>query len=121
MKSPMSFLRVFLVVSTVVIFAISIYAAITKGFNWPLVYFGDLLFLDWRTQFNTDFLIHLFLLATWIAWREGFKTKGYVFGFLSIFMGGMFGFPYLLHAIYKAQGDPKLMLLGAHAGDVVKQ
>lgn len=56
-----------------------------------------------------------------MAWREGFTAKGYIFGFLSVFMGGMFGFPYLLHAIYKAKGDPKLMLLGVNAGNVVKQ
>ena len=111
----MTLLRVFLAISTVAIFAISIYAALTGGVNWPAIYFGDLLSLDWRSQFNLDFLIHLFLLATWISWREGFTTKGFVFGFLSIFMGGMFGFPYLLYASYKGGGDPGEILLGVHA------
>jgi hypothetical protein len=111
----MTSLRTLLLISTVIIFAISIYALITKGANWPAIFFGDLIYLDWRTQFNTDFLIHLFLLATWVSWREGFTTKGFIFGFLSIFMGGMFGFPYLLHATYKASGDPKKILLGVHA------
>lgn len=110
----MTLLRIFLVISTVLIFAVSIYAVVTKGINWPAIYFGDLLHLGWRSQFNTDFLIHLFLLATWIIWREGFTNKGFVFGFLSIFMGGMFGFPYLLYATYKANGDPKAILLGIH-------
>jgi len=110
----MTSLRFFLIISTFLIFTVSIYAVVTKGINWPAVYFGDLLHLDWRTQFNTDFLIHLFLLATWIAWREGFTTKGLVYGFLSIFMGGMFGFPYILHATYKAGGDPIAILLGVH-------
>ena len=112
----MKSLRLFLLVSTILIYALTIIAVMTKGFNWPVVYFGDLLHLDWRTQFNADFLIHLFLLATWVAWREGFTTKGYIFGFLSIFMGGMFGFAYLLVATYKAKGDPRLLLLGVHAG-----
>ena len=111
----MAILRMFLLASTVIIFTISIYAVITKGINWPEVYFGDLLSFDWRSQFNIDFLIHLFLLATWICWREGFTPKGYLFGFLSIFMGGMFGFPYLLIATYRAKGDPFLILLGNHA------
>lgn len=31
-------------------------------------------------------------------------------------MGGMFGFPYLLHATYKASGDAKKILLGVHFG-----
>ncbi|MDX2503195.1 MAG: hypothetical protein QNL62_01775 [Gammaproteobacteria bacterium] len=110
----MNLLRFFLVISTVIIYVVTIYAVTTKGYNWPAVYFGDLLHLDWRTQFNTDFLIHLFFLATWISWREGFNTKGFIFGFLSIFMGGMFGFPYILYATYKAKGDPKKILLGIH-------
>ena len=112
----MTSLRFFLMLSTLIIYAITIYAVSTKGFNWPEVYFGDLTTLDWRTQFNADFLFHLFLLATWICWREGFTLKGYIFGFLSIFMGGMFGFPYLLLATYKAKADPGKILLGVHAG-----
>ncbi len=94
----MILLRTFSLASIGLIFAISIYATITVGINWPAIYFGDLLNFDWRSQFNTDFLIHLFLLAAWISWREGFSPKGFLFGFLSIFMGGMFGFPYLLLA-----------------------
>ncbi len=95
-----------------IIYVVTIYAVATKGINWPAVYFGDILYLDWRSQFNTDFLIHLFLLATWISWREGFTVKGFIFGFLSIFWEGMFGFPYILYATYKAKGEPKEILLG---------
>ena len=112
----MSFLRFFLAVSTVLIFAVTIAAVMQKGSNWPAVFFGDLVELNWRSQFNADFLIHLLLLATWISWREGFTPKGFFFGFMSIFMGGMFGFPYLLWATYKAKGDPKGVLLGIHVG-----
>jgi hypothetical protein len=39
----------------------------------------------------------------------------------SIFMGGMFGFPYILVATYQAGGDPRKILLGVHAqGDGVR-
>lgn len=110
----MKLLRLFLIASTIIIFVITFYAMNAKGLNWPAVFFGDLLGLDWRSQFNADFLIHLFLLATWILWREGFTLKGYVFAFLSIFLGGMFGFPYLLYQTFKAKGDPKSILLGVH-------
>lgn len=110
----MNKLHRFLVISTVVIYLVTIIAITNNGWWWPLVYFGDIFAFDWRSQFNTDFLIHLFLLATWIAWREGFTNKGYVFGFLSIVMGGMFGFPYIAYAIYRANGDPKKVLLGKH-------
>ena len=111
----MQSLRLFLMVSTVLIYAMTMMAVNAKGFNWPIVYFGDLLNFDWRSQFNADFLIHLLLLAIWVVWREGFTMQGYIFGFLSIFMGGMFGFVYLLVVTYKAKGDPKLLLLGVHA------
>ena len=109
-------LRIFLGFSTIAIFTVTFFALVAGGINWPVVYFGDLLVLDWRSQFNTDFLIHLFLLGTWISWREGFSIKGFIFGFLSIFLGGMFGFPYLLYATYQAEGSQKKILLGIHNG-----
>lgn len=108
-------LRFYLVFSTLIIFTITFYALVTTGINWPAVYFGDILDLSWRTQFNLDFLMHLVLLAVWIAWREGFNAKGIIFGLLSILMGGMFGFPYLLYCIIKTNGKPMYVLLGIHA------
>ncbi|MEM9292418.1 MAG: hypothetical protein AAGD01_12110 [Acidobacteriota bacterium] len=114
----MSPLRVFLAFSTVVIYAITVHAVVIAGINWPAVFFPDLLPLDWRSQFNADFLIHLLLLATWIWWREGSNAKGFLFGFLSIFLGGMFGFPYILIATFKAGGDPRKVLLGVHSRDL---
>lgn len=111
----MKILQWFLLVSTVVIYVITVLAILSSGFNWPAVLFGDLMSLNWRSQFDVDFLIHLFLLATWVSWREGFTTKGFIFGFLSIIMGGMFGFPYILIATYKSHGDPKKLLLGVHS------
>ncbi len=115
MGETMNRLRIFLLLSAVIIYLVTILASFAQGINWPAVYFGDILNLDWRSQFNTDFLIHLFLLATWVSWREGFTLKGYVFSFLSIVMGGMFGFPYLLMTTYQAKGDPREILLGVHS------
>jgi len=110
-------LRLFLLVSTVVIYAFTYSAVTAQGFNWPAVAFGDILALNWRSQFDVDLVIHLLLLATWVSWREGFSMKGHFFGFLSIVMGGMFSFPYLLHATYVAKGDPIGVLLGDHQSD----
>ena len=111
----MNGLKLFLIASTVMIYGVTVLAVQAEGFFWPAVYFGDLAEFNWRTQFNADFLVHLFLLATWISWREGFTPKGFLLGFLSIFMGGMVGFPYILWAIIKSGGDPKKTLLGVHA------
>tara|TARA_R110002167_G_scaffold108657_1_gene277357 strand:+ start:4664 stop:5002 length:339 start_codon:yes stop_codon:yes gene_type:complete len=111
----MKILRTFLLVSTVAIYIITVIASLSQGLNWPAVAVEDVLALGWRSQFDIDFVIHLFLLATWVVWREAAGTKAYIFGFLSIVMGGMFSFPYILFATYKAGGDPKKLLLGVHA------
>jgi len=111
----MTLLRTFLSISTLLIYAVSIYVIVTMGINFPAVYFGDLLKLDWRSQFNTDLLIALCLFLIWVIWREGFTAKGFLFGFMFTSLGFMFGCPYLLYATYKAQGDVKTLLLGVHA------
>ncbi|MEA5478587.1 hypothetical protein VB774_13240 [Pseudanabaena galeata UHCC 0370] len=108
----MTLLRSFLSISTVIIFAVSIYVIFTFGFNWPAIYFGDLLKLDWRSQFNTDLFIYISLITIWVMWREGFTQKGFLFGFLNFVCGAMFACPYLLFATYKANGDLKSVLLG---------
>ena len=108
----MTALRLFLLVSTVVIYLFTYLAIASHGINWPAVAVGDIVSLNWRSQFDIDFVIHLLLLASWISWREGFSLKGHFFGFLSIVMGGMFSFPYLIYATYLANGDPRGILLG---------
>ncbi len=104
-----------LVLFTVAIFAVSIAAAAGHGCNWPATFFPDLVPLDWRSQFNTDLLLHLVLLGAWISWREGFTGRGHVFGVMSVVWGGMFTFPYLLWAGFAAGGDPIGLALGVHA------
>jgi hypothetical protein len=110
----MTSLRAFLIAATLLIFTVSIYVIVTMGINWPAVYFSDLLKLDWRSQFNTDLLISFCLFLIWVIWRERFTVKGFLFGFLFMFLGFMFGCPYLLFATYQAKGDPKILLLGVH-------
>ena len=111
----MKVLRVLLIVATVAIYAITVIASLAQGLNWPAVAMADLLALGWRSQFDIDFIVHLFLLATWVTWREGADARAYIFGFLSTVMGGMFSFPYILYATYKAGGEPRALLLGVHA------
>ena len=111
----MNALRIMLVTSTVAIYALTVIAIMSQGWNWPAVAINDLLALDWRTQFDFDFIIHLLLLASWVVWREGANANAYVFGLLSIIMGGMFSFPYIILATYKARAKPRALLLGVHA------
>ena len=104
-------LRIFLIVSTVLIYAVTGIASANHGINWPAVALGDLMALNWRSQFDTDFVVYLLLGATWISWREGFTFQGHLYAFFSVFLGGMFTFPYLLVATYRTNGDPIAMLL----------
>lgn len=114
-KHSMTSLRMFLIVSTGLIYTMTFIASANHGFNWPAVAFQDLMALNWRSQFDIDFAIYLLLGATWINWREGFTVKGNVYAFLSVFLGGMFTFPYLLIATYRTNGKLNSILLGVHA------
>ena len=111
----MNSLRILLVTSTLGIYAFTVFAITSQGWNWPAVAINDLLALDWRSQFDFDFIIHLLLLASWVVWREGANARAYLFGFLSIVMGGMFSFPYILYATYQAKAQARVLLLGVHA------
>jgi len=115
----MKILRYFLVLSTIIIYSITVIAINGYGVNWPAVAIGDLASLSWRSQFDIDFIIHLLLLATWVVWREGATTRAYLFGLLSVVMGGMFSFPYIVYTSIKAKGNVKDMLLGVHADKAI--
>ncbi|MEO1540352.1 MAG: hypothetical protein AAFU59_08210 [Pseudomonadota bacterium] len=108
-------LRIFLIAATVGIYAFTVIAIAGHGWLWLIVAFNDLIALNWRSRFDFDFVIYLILTSTWIVWREGATAKAYVYGFLNIFLGGMFGFPYLLIASYRANGDVRKILLGVNA------
>ena len=110
----MNILRLSLFISTILIYSLTVLAISKQGFNWPAVAYQDLMSLDWRSQFDFDFIVHLLLLASWVTWREGASTKGYCFGFLSVVMGGMFSFPYLIYISIKARGNVPEILLGVH-------
>lgn len=107
-------LRFSLWIFTLVIFGITLGAVVHSGSNWPSVFFSDLVAVNWRSQFNTDLVIHLSLMGAWVAWREGGGGKGYLFGAFCVIWGGMFTFPYLLIAIARARGDMADLLLGVH-------
>ena len=107
-------LQAVLILFTLCIFAISIAASVTTGFNWPAVFLGDLLQWNWSAQFGLDLLMHLLLLALWAWWREGGGLRGGVIGFFCVIWGGMFSFPYLIVLIARNRGDAAAVLLGVH-------
>jgi hypothetical protein len=116
----MILIKYFLALSSVLIYLFTAFAIYSQGLNWPSVAINDLVSLNWRSQFNFDFVIHLFLVCAWVVWREGATKRGYIFGFLSVFLGGMFSFPYIIYATVKAKGNAAHVLLGVHSQEQKK-
>ncbi|MGR8947669.1 MAG: hypothetical protein ACU84Q_06450 [Gammaproteobacteria bacterium] len=111
----MGTLRVCLVISTIIIFGVTFVVISGHGVIWPKFFISDLLAANWRSQFNTDLVIHLALVGLWVAWREGFGVKGFVFGIFCVVWGGMFTFPYVLITTYKAKANFSDIFLGVHS------
>ncbi len=111
----MAIMRFFLLLGWLTMLVVSWRAVSDLGYNWPQVFFGDIAQHTWRAQFNIDFLIHLLLFAAWVIWRETSRLTGIVCGFFCIFLGGLFGFPYLLATTYRSGSDTRRFLLGKHA------
>jgi hypothetical protein len=69
----------------------------------------------WRAQFNTDFSLHLLLVAAWMIYRSRFWVVGVICAVLAINLGGLFTLAFLLVASIQAKGDFRKVLLGARA------
>lgn len=82
--------------------------------GWDLlpIFFGDIAAMTWPGQFNFDFGCFLILSGLWVAWRSNFSPGGLALSVAAFFGGMMFLSPYLLIAIYRADGDVKEVLLG---------
>ncbi len=108
--------RVFLILSAILLWCITVVVTLEYGLNWPAVLLTDLQAMNWRTQFDVDFLVYLVLVAVWVAWKERWGARGLALGF-ACFNGGVFVFPYLLFCVVRSDGDPRKLLLGARFDD----
>lgn len=84
----------------------------TQGWNFMPVFFGDLVALGWRGQFNLDFACFLLLAALWLAWRHGFSAPGIVVALLVPLLGAPLFCGYLLVVSLQTRGDVRQLLLG---------
>lgn len=84
------------------------------GLGWAPVFFGDLLSLTWRGQFNLDFSGYLIVSALWLAWRSGFSAGGIAVALAASVLGMMVFAPAVLMIIRQSNGDMAHLLLGAH-------
>lgn len=106
-------LKALLVVFTIIIYIVSFLAVQKLGMNEGMVFVSDFAH-PWRAQFNTDFSLHILLLAIWVFWREQ-SVAAKVLCALGCFMGGLFTFPYLLVSLIRCGGDMRKLMLGRHA------
>lgn len=111
----MQIFRAFLIVAWAATMWISVQAIRAMGARVAGdVFLGDFAH-PWRAQFNTDFAIHLLLMASWIAHRERSLIRRISFGLAAILFGGVFSFAYVFVATFTAKGDVRRLLLGDRA------
>jgi hypothetical protein len=109
----MTIFRGFLIVGWLLLFYVTAHAFVALGADGGMVFISDFAH-PWRAQFNTDFSLHIVLVALWMFWREPSKAVGLLCA-LGAMAGGVFTLLYLLIATFRAGGDPRKLLLGRHA------
>lgn len=111
----MTRLRYTLIAMAVLIVVFTVAAIVDGGINFITPFLTPILSLSWQGQFNIDFTCYLVLSGIWMAWRGGFTSSSIALGVLAPPLGILFFAPYLLYLIGKTNGDPRQLLLGAHA------
>jgi hypothetical protein len=109
-------MTLFRVLLITIISIVGLYTAITithHGMGLYSVFFGDIMDMTWRGQFNLDFLGFLILSGFWVAWRHEFSATGLILGFAAFNLGAPFLAAYLLVQSYRTNGNASAMLLGA--------
>jgi hypothetical protein len=84
------------------------------GINLFPFFFGDMASWTWAGQFNLDFMMMLFLSASWTLWRNGLNLAGFGLALLAFFGGAGFLLPYLTYLAWKHGGDTAAILLGTN-------
>lgn len=105
-------LKLLLGIFTIVIYVVSFLAVKKLGMAEGMIFVSDFSH-PWRAQFNTDFSLHIVLIALWVFWREQNVLAKVLCG-LGCFMGGLFTFPYLIVSLVRCDGDVLGLMLGQH-------
>lgn len=113
----MSVLKIFLTLCWLVIVFVTVQAFSQQGMIAGELFVADIQALNWRAQFNVDFLAHLLLMGSWVAWRHRFSTAGFVLALACVLGGGLVSMLYILVASVRAKGDMQVLLLGVSAAE----
>ena len=114
----MTLFRNFLVLIFISIVVYTLITGLNHGWNLVPVFFGDMIAMTWRGQFNFDFMTFLMLSGLWVAWRNGFTAPAIALAVVAVFFGMLFLSGYLLYLIARTQGDMARILLGVQLDDV---
>ena len=107
--------RVFLVAGWLALVWVTLRAVTQAGVGaaWG-VFIAD--FADpWRVQFDTDFALHVLLIAAWMVYRAPTWGIGLLTALLAVALGGLFTLAYILVLAVLARGDMRVVLLGPQA------
>jgi hypothetical protein len=110
----MNLFRLLLCIAWLAALAAGVHAYLAQGMVAGQIFGGDIVALNWRGQFDIDFLAHLFVLALWVAWRSKFRVGGIAMGVLCVLGGGIVSFAYLFVLTCANRGDVPRILLGRH-------
>ena len=108
-------LRAGLVAAWVLLLLVTIHASRTGGANGWIAAFAQGLREPWPAQFDTDFTIHLCLMAVWLCVRERTLAWGVLWAVLALVGGSLFSLPYLFVLSFRVEGDWRRFLLGQYA------
>jgi hypothetical protein len=115
MRIGLTSFRLLICLGWAILLVVSVHAIQAMGLGAVgAVFVGDFAH-PWRAQFNTDFTIHLLLVAAWMIYRSRSWMVGLICAILAINLGGVFTLAYLLVATFQAKGDFTKVLLGARA------
>ena len=109
--------RILIIIMWCMFAALCLFVINTAGWDDVNLFFSDISAGSWRAVFNVDFIIHLLLVAGWVAWKEKYSFSGVILAVFCFCGGALFSLLYLLYLSVVNRGDLAKVLLGKHAID----
>lgn len=107
--------RLLLVGLFLIMLVYTIFTVIGHGWLSILIFFKDIMVVDWSGQFNLDFSSYLTIAFLWMSWRQKFAVAPTILLLIATLLGMVFFAPYVLYLTFQAKGDMKKVLLGQWA------
>lgn len=108
--------RAALILAWSLVLLVTVHATVAGGSNGWMAAFADTLHQPWPAQFDTDFTVHLFLMALWLFVRARTWAWGLIWAILAIVGGSLFSLLFLFVLSFQVRGNVRQFLLGRLAG-----